>query len=171
VRAFFALWPPVATAAALAAWAGQAQKRTGGNLTRSESIHLTLAFLGEVADDRVADAITAANKVRGAPHALPIEQAKVWAHNSIVWVGPERTPPDLDLLARALRTELGKEGFVIETRPFAAHVSLIRKARRAGRLPPLPQLDWPVRDFTLVRSRPSAQGSSYEVVERIGLVD
>src|SRR6185436_19398373 len=81
VRLFFALWPPAATVAALAAWAVQVQKAAGGRVTRPESIHLTLAFLGEIADDRVGDAVKAAVSVRGERHTLPIERAKVWAHN------------------------------------------------------------------------------------------
>ena len=138
MRFFFALWPPAATAATLAAWAGQAQTLTGGKPTPGQAIHLTLAFLGEVSENRIQDAIRAARNVRGAPHALPIELAKVWAHNSIVWAGPERTPPALDSLASALRAQLQAEGFAIEARPFAPHVTLVRKAHRAPRLPPLP---------------------------------
>ena len=171
MRMFFALWPPAASVEALAAWARQAQPLTGGTLTRAETIHLTLAFLGELSEDRARDAVSAARRVHGEPHVLPIEDAKVWAHNSIVWVGPKQTPPALGLLAQSLRSELSSEGFAIETRPFAAHVTLIRKARRAARLPPLPDTEWPVTDFTLVRSRPSAEGSSYEIVERIALGD
>jgi RNA 2',3'-cyclic 3'-phosphodiesterase len=169
VRLFFALWPPAATVAALAVWAGKAQAATGGKPTPPEAIHLTLAFLGEVSENRIPDAMRAARGTRGAPHALPIELAKVWAHNSVVWVGPERTPAALDALARALRAQLQAEGFAIESRPFAAHVTLVRKAHRAPRLPPLPRLEWPVEEFTLVRSQLLPTGSSYEIIDRFGL--
>ena len=171
MRLFFALWPPAATVAALAAWAAQVQALTGGRVTRPESIHLTLAFLGEVAEARVEDAIRVANSVRGARHTLPIKQARRWAHNHIAWVGPERTPPDLESLAGSLRERLQAEGFAIESRPFAAHVTLVRKAGKAARLPPLPRVAWPVDEFTLVRSRLSRKGSSYEIIGRFGLGD
>ena len=171
MRLFFALWPPAATVTALVDWAVQAQAVTGGKVTRAEAIHLTLVFLGEVGDGRVGDAIRAGRRIRAMPDALPIEQAKVWSHNSIVWVGPHQTPPALGSLAESLRAQLRTEGFAVEARPFAAHVTLIRKARRAARLPPLPALEWPVREFTLVRSEPSGQGSNYEIVERIALGD
>jgi RNA 2',3'-cyclic 3'-phosphodiesterase len=169
VRLFFALWPPAATVAALAAWTAQVQKATGGRVTRPESIHLTLAFLGEVADDRVGDAVKAARSVRGERHKLPIECAKVWAHNNIAWVGPERTPPALESLVRSLHESLRTHGFTIESRPFAAHITLIRKARKAARLPGLPALEWPVDEFTLVRSRLSPKGSGYEIMGRFPL--
>jgi RNA 2',3'-cyclic 3'-phosphodiesterase len=168
VRLFFALWPPDKTVSALAAWAAQAQLLTGGKLTRPESIHLTLAFLGEVAEERVEDAIRAARSVRGARHSLPIERAKVWRHNRIAGVGPEKTPAELESLHEVLREQLLSEGFQLEARPFSAHVTLIRNTRKAA-LPPLSALDWPVEEFTLVRSRLSQKGSGYEVTARFTL--
>ena len=171
MRLFFALWPPAATVGALAAWAKEAQVLTGGRVTRPESIHLTLAFLGDVAEERVEDAIRAARSVRGARHALPIERAKVWTHNRVGWVGPERTPPALVDLTDSLRENLLAEGFAIEDRPFAAHVTLLRKAGKVSRLPPPPPVVWPVDEFTLVCSRLWQKGSSYEVLARFGLLD
>ena len=169
MRLFFALWPPAATALALARWAAQAQLLTGGRLTRPESIHLTLAFLGEVAEGRVGDAIRAARSVRGPSHTLPIEQAKRWSHNDVLWVGPTEIPRALAALAQSLRTELQKEGFAVEARPFAAHVTLIRKARRAVALAPLPHAAWRVTEFTLVQSMLSRHGARYSIVDRIAL--
>ena len=171
MRLFFALWPPAATVAALAAWAKEAQVLTGGRVTRPESIHLTLAFLGDVAEERAEDAMRAARSVRGARHTLPIERAQVWTHNRVCWVGPERIPPALESLTDSLRERLLAEGFAIESRPFAAHVTILRKASDASGLPPLPAVEWPVDEFTLVRSRLSQKGSSYEILARFALSD
>ena len=169
MRLFFAIWPPRETAAALAAWAGQAQREVGGNVARAETIHLTLAFLGEVPGARAAAAFRAARGMRGVPHALPIEEARLWPHNHIVWVGPRETPAALGALAASLRAELESGGFAIERRPFAAHVTLIRKARATGALPPLPSVEWPVNEVALMRSTLAPQGPSYEVMERMSL--
>ena len=78
MRLFFALWPPAKTAHALAQWTHQIAHDTGGTPTASDQIHLTLAFLGE-ADP--AKAFNAAQRVQGARHVLPIEQAQYWKHN------------------------------------------------------------------------------------------
>ena len=107
--------------------------------------------------------------MEGEAHSLPIEQARHWAHNRIVWVGPNEMPGPLRILAGNLASQLKQRGFATEKRPFAAHVTLIRKARRHGELPRLPEVDWPVREFVLVRSRLSAGGSRYEVLERFPL--
>ena len=145
MRLFLALWPPAATAAALQAWASQLD----GRPTRSENIHLTLAFLGE-ADEAKASA--AATRVTGRKHDLPIEHAEYWRHNQIVWVGPGRTPPLLEDLVKSLHGELRAGNLVLEDRPFAAHVTLLRKAKRPAAFPALPAVEWPVDEFSLVAS-------------------
>ena len=165
MRIFLALWPPSETARALAQWAREAQRDTGGKPTDEAKIHLTLAFLGEADPER---AIRAASKVQGASHSLAIEQARYWRESNIVWAGPRETPPALKALFDSLSIELYREEFILERRPFAAHVTLIRKAR-AATLPPLPALDWPVREFLLVRSSLSSTGSTYEPLERFPL--
>ena len=53
MRLFFALWPSLTAAEKLAATATEAARRIGGRATRRETLHLTLAFLGEVADEHV----------------------------------------------------------------------------------------------------------------------
>jgi 2'-5' RNA ligase len=162
VRLFFALWPPRETAQALAAWAGDVQKQTGGKVTATENIHLTLAFLGE-ADPGKATA--AARAVKARRHELPIESAKFVKRNEMLWVGPAAMPDPLADLASQLHRSLRAQSFVLEERPFAAHVTLIRKARPPGSLSPLPRVKWPVNEFVLIRSRTSAQGSAYEPLE------
>jgi RNA 2',3'-cyclic 3'-phosphodiesterase len=159
VRIFFALWPPPATARALAQWAGEAQVLSGGKATAEAKIHLTLAFLGN-ADP--AKAIRAAQRVEAGAHSLPLSQARYWRQNRIVWAGPREIPSGLGALVEKLGIELYRQEFILERRPFAAHVTLLRGARPA-RLPPLPAaLDWPVSEFQLVRASLSPAGASYE---------
>jgi 2'-5' RNA ligase len=162
VRLFFAAWPPPETAAALADWA----RALDGRRVPAEKIHLTLAFLGAAQPDKAA---AAARRVQGRAHALPIEVAKYWKHNQIVWAGPRETPPALAALADALHFELYRAEFILERRPFAAHVTLVRKARRPASLPPLPAVDWPIRELALVNSTVSANGSTYDILERFPL--
>ena len=161
-RYFFAVWPPVATAAALEGWA----KKLEGRITPAQKIHLTLAFLGPVAPER---ALEAARSVRARAHVLAIEKAQYWKHNRIVWAGPRETPAPLAALVEALHASLRHAGFTLEVRPFAAHVTLLRSAPPPRELPPLPGVEWPVSEFTLVRSAISNKGSAYEIVQRFPL--
>jgi 2'-5' RNA ligase len=162
VRLFFAAWPPPETAAALADWAG----RLEGRATPADKIHLTLAFLGAVEADK---AIAVARRVEGRRHELPIELAKYWKHNQIVWAGPRETPVELKALVDALHFELFRAEFILERRPFAAHVTLLRKAAAPHPLPQLPAVTWPVREFVLARSSVSSKGSTYDIVARFPL--
>lgn len=166
MRLFFALWPPRATAQALAAWAAEVQTGSGGKVTVTENIHLTLAFLG---DADPAAAIAAARRVKARRHHLPIETAKYLRRNEMVWVAPAAMPAPLVDLVASLYGELRAAAFRLEERPFAAHVTLIRKARMPQTLPSLPAVEWPVDEFVLVRSRTSSKGSIYEPMELIAL--
>ncbi len=163
---FFALWPPRETARALAAWAEEVRKDAGGRATAEGNIHLTLAFLGR-ADACKASA--AAECVSVSPFALDIDTAKYWKHNKIVWVGPSTLPGKLSRLVERLHPALKDAGFLLEERPFAAHVTLLRKAAAPRSIPPLPSLSWPVSEFTLVRSTPTGTGSRYDVLDRYNL--
>jgi 2'-5' RNA ligase len=162
-RYFFAAWPPAATAAALEGWA----KKLEGRVVAAAKIHLTLAFLGPVTPEKAHEV---ARSIKGRAHALPIEKAQYWKHNRIVWAGPRETPAALGALVEALHRELRQAGYALEERPFAAHVTLARSAPPQPReLAPLPQVEWPVNELTLVRSTNSPKGSTYEVVERFPL--
>ena len=166
-RLFFAAWPPAKAAASLHAWALEARRRTGGRATRAATIHLTLAFLGEVDEERLDELKTL--ELRGERHDLPIEQACYWPHNRIVWAGPRDLPSALEVLARELNRILEHLGLRTERREFAAHVTLIRNARAPETFPALPRVRWPVEEIVLVESRPVAAGRDYRVLRRYAL--
>lgn len=166
MRLFFALWPPPQVARALGEWAKAVQRDSGGRATAEETIHLTLAFFGDADPVKAA---AAARRVRGKAFELPVEAARYWRHNRIVWVGPQEMPAELADMVGQLHGALKADGFVLEERPFAAHITLLRKAGKPATLAPLPPVSWPAREITLVRSRPSSTGSRYEILERFPL--
>ena len=106
--------------------------------------------------------IEAANAVKARPFDLPIEVAKYWSRSEIVWAGPKDLPNSLGKLVAQLRGALEGDGLVLERRPFAAHITLIRKASQPPLLPPLPAVRWLARQFALVRS---ASGAYHTLAE------
>ena len=78
-------------------------------------------------------------------------------------------PEDLNRLESALALQLELRSFKTPQREFSPHVTLIRKARDPGSLPPLPSVDWPVDELVLVRSNLSAAGPRYGIVARFAL--
>ena len=219
-RIFFALWPEPEVARKLHALSGAAHAVCGGRRMRRDTLHMTLAFLGDVAAalfdgacaaaDEVAeklgdagawsrgpacgdataeaDAATATSEfgvgiplagatppLRGAPSAasgrpgatpMPIDRLAYWKHNHIVWAGCDEAPPAVATLADELGSALRQRGFQLDSRRFAAHVTLLRNARCEGDLPAATPFEWPVRDFVLVQSHLDPAGARYEVVKR-----
>lgn len=155
MRLFFAAWPPPQTAAALHEWSTSLR----GKPTPVEKIHLTLAFLGE---SDPAKAIAAARPVRARRSELCLDRARYVRRNEMVWAVASEAPMQL---VESLHANLAGAGFALEKRPYAAHVTLLRKAPQPVALPPLPRVEWPIDEFVLVRSR----GPSYEPVERFPL--
>jgi 2'-5' RNA ligase len=171
VRLFFALWPSRRVAAELSAAAESVSLIAGGRRVGKEAIHLTLAFLGDVKQPRVANAETAARRVKFSRFTFRVENLGVWKHHSLVWAGPASPSAELQALAGELAEALAEAGFELERRRFAAHVTLVRNANVNTALPWNHSVEWPVSEFVLVRSRPGGGGSKYEILGRFAAKD
>ena len=99
---------------------------SGGNFTRPENLHLTLAFIGESNDlitiRRIMD--------RCAGEAFPLAVGGSGRFGDLYWAGIEENSA-LHALAERLRAGLHGAGFAIEDRPFKAHITLVRQLRAA----------------------------------------
>jgi 2'-5' RNA ligase len=171
-RVFFALWPPAAAAARLGSIARATAAAHGGRATRAETIHLTLAFVGDVAEASLPALIDAAAGVRGQPFDLSLDRLGFWRHNRLCWAGASAPPPVLAELAGGLHAALRDAGFPVqrERGAFAPHVTLVRKTTSAVPAQPIePAVAWPCAAFVLVRSRLSARGAAYEELRRFPL--
>jgi 2'-5' RNA ligase len=169
---FFALWPPETVARQLAGIAADYSQAAGGRPTRRETIHLTLAFLGDIAVERLTELQRVAGEIDAAAFDLTLDRFGIWQHNRLFWAGCA-TPPALLDLAGALSKRLLAAGFAVADakRPFAPHVTLVRKVARLDvALPAMHALTFRCEAFVLVRSRLSDKGSDYEVLARFPLV-
>nr|WP_269763889.1 RNA 2',3'-cyclic phosphodiesterase [Sulfuricella denitrificans] len=165
-RLFFALWPSAAASAELV-MAGQCLYGIcGGRLTRMETIHLTLAFLGEVGPERIGDLLELAGEIRVPEFNIGLTRFGWWPHNRIVWAAPGETPVELVRLIDSLREKLLGAGFRFDTKSFVPHITLLRKADCRKNPLLAGAIEWRARDFVLVRSVSGESGSSYEVVGR-----
>jgi len=167
MRLFFALWPPLEIAEPLAAIARSVAKQFGGVPMRQETIHLTLAFLGEVEDARLDLLMQTTSAVRANPFTLHLDRLGYWKHNRLLWAGCSSSPEGLLHLASDLRQSLAAQGLYVEDakKDFIPHVTLIRKTPEVAIQKP-PEFDrvcWPCSRFVLVRSLLSSAGPSYEI--------
>jgi 2'-5' RNA ligase len=173
MRLFFALWPPESLSRALAGKADALACRFGGKPARRETIHLTLAFLGEVAVARLPAVLDAGRRVAAASFDLVVDRFGGWRHNRLLWAGCAEPADGLRSLVARLREELRAASIAMDAAPrFAPHLTLVRKAGIVSAdvetLLPEPLL-WPCSDFVLVHSRPAASGREYAILESFGL--
>jgi 2'-5' RNA ligase len=174
LRVFFALWPDAEVAARLHAIARQQHKHLGGRVSRLDTLHATLVFIGIAAPDRLPDLLAAAEDLDAPAFQLQLDQAGCWRHNHIAYLGAKQVPTALLNLQCTLAERVRAAGFTIDTRTYLPHVTLLRKAVCGEKLvgdaekenPALEPVIWPVRDFVLVKSSMDANGSRYEQIGR-----
>lgn len=174
LRVFFALWPNAEVAERLHAIARQQHTHLGGCVSRLETLHTTLVFIGNIAPDRLPDLLAAADAVDASAFQLELDQAGCWRHNHIAYLGAKQVPTALQGLQLTLAEGVRSAGFTIETRAYFPHVTLLRKAACGEMVftdpemenPALKPVIWSVRDFVLVKSSMSANGSRYEQIGR-----
>jgi 2'-5' RNA ligase len=164
VRLFFALWPPDPVRDALARYAVAAQQIAPGRAMRAETLHLTLAFLGDTLLARLPALLEAAGRVTPRAFTLVLDRAAWWKHNRIVWVGSNAVPEPLDVMVSELRNEVAVAGFRFDPKPFVVHATLVRNAAPRAPLPELEPITWDGDGFVLVRSTLGPRGSRYERV-------
>lgn len=160
----------------------QAQLKSGGQFPAKwvdpYSIHLTLKFLGDVAQDRL-DEITAAMEEasRGiSPFNLEVKGLGVFPNPrrvQVAWVGVGGEVEKLANLQQRLESRLAPLGFAPENRRFTPHLTLARLRDRAsaeerqrfGQLITESEFEagysWPVTAVNLMRSQLTREGAIY----------
>ncbi|SDI40410.1 RNA 2',3'-cyclic phosphodiesterase [Propionivibrio dicarboxylicus] len=169
MRLFFALWPSPESAESLAGVARDCALRFGGRPTRAETVHMTLAFLGEQPEVRLADIVAAANTLAFAPFDLPLDRLGAWRHNRVLWAGCRAAPDALSALATGLHAVLAQADvrFEAESRPFNPHVTLLRSVPASAfpvSTPSLVPRVWRCERFVLVESQRLPDGAGYRRV-------
>lgn len=170
VRVFFALWPTPQERAALAAWQAGLHRLCGGRVMQPDTLHTTLVFLGEVAENQMAALQCAAREVALEPFELCFDAARYWGHNHVVFAAPGVAPAPLHALVRSLEQLLAAHRFRFERRPYQPHVTLLRHAQwNDAPLPAMPAACWRINDFVLVQSLRDGHGACYRVLGRFGV--
>lgn len=165
MRLFLALEPPDELRERLGELADLAQARCGGRRMPNASLHLTLAFLGNVAEERVP---ALSDWVRERPIPAGEWRLDAWGafrRPGIVWVGGQTPDPALVRLHGSLWDGLASFGFNDRPGSFVPHITLLRRAQRLEtRDLPAVDLTWPWQRLVLVRSFTRDDGARYETL-------
>lgn len=162
-RLFFALLPPPAVQAELGRLAAWCQRRCGGFAVAPENLHLTLLFLGELLPGQVDAVRRAAGGLRWAPFGMSLDRIEYWPGPRLLCAVPNQPLPAAAALATALR-EAVRDIVLVPPRPFAAHVTLLRRLRRLDEVSMLP-LAWSATEFCLLRSQQAGRSVRYSSID------
>lgn len=166
-RVFFALWPDDETARRFADAGRRAGESLGGRRMRRETLHLTLAFIGNIAPGRLAALQDIAGTICLPSFELAFDRLQCLPRKGIAWALASVPSATLLELVDRLNLQLRAGGFRTESRPFATHVTLLRKADcPAGLADEGLKIAWPVRDFVLAESVLGAAGARYRILAR-----
>lgn len=165
-RLFFACWPSAALQQQLHTLGRELQRQIGGRPTRQDNIHLTLAFLGDVAPEQLAGLQQLAAGIVARRFDLTLTRLGCWPQGGIGWLAPDEAPEGLLQLVRQLNETLQRAGFRTEKRRYRPHVTLLRKAGKDWRSTQAAPLRWEVDAFVLVASTLDQHGSVYRILGR-----
>ncbi|MFC1590797.1 RNA 2',3'-cyclic phosphodiesterase, partial [Candidatus Omnitrophota bacterium] len=98
---------------------------------RKNSIHMTLKFLGNVADDGINDVKAAMDEAVGQSKSFDMVLEGIGAFPKpsfprVIWVGVEKGQTEAAEIAKILEDTLEVLGFAKEDRPFRTHITLGR---------------------------------------------
>jgi RNA 2',3'-cyclic 3'-phosphodiesterase len=150
---------------------------------RSENLHLTVRFIGQVPDDRVDTLLEAVARPldTGAFDMQFSGCGRFPAHGAprVIWIGLLGGLPELAALHEEFNRRLEPLGYPPEARPFSVHLTIARikdapagigrfvdSALSASDVEPLVQR---VDRVTIFESRPSPKGPTYAAVREVPL--
>jgi 2'-5' RNA ligase len=165
-RLFFAFWPDPATREELVHACRKAVKGSGGRPVKVQNLHATLAFLGSVAEARLAEVEAAGAGLGGGPIELVLDGIEFWPKPQVLVAVCGDPPAAAEGLARQLWQRLAPLEIEPDLRPYRPHVTLARKVRSPAPGLAMRPVRWPAADVALVESVTDPAGARYAVLKR-----
>jgi len=135
-RLFFAVELPKESSRSIVQWRAATFAEEAGRPVAAANLHLTLAFLGDVSEEKTQALKQMAGKIKQSPFDLKLDDAGHWPRSGVVWLGPKQAPRGLLQLAAILRSQAARSGCYQSSLPFHPHVTLLRHALQPVALPP-----------------------------------
>ena len=130
LRLFFALWPGDALREALTNLAAPAIATIQGKPVQSSNLHLTLAFLGQVAGKGFPDLVALGGSARQPAVEITFNRLVYWPKPRVVVALPARLPQTGQAIVDWLWAGLITLGYQREARPWQPHLTLVRHVRQ-----------------------------------------
>ena len=179
MRLLFALWPDSDARARLAEAAAGLGTAVGAILLACENYHLTLAFIGEVAESQLPLLQHIGGEQRAGACTIQIDAYDYWPEPRVVVAVARETPAALTQLSAHLHEQLTlhaaqlhpENRLAAKAAPFRAHVTLARKVAQAPVLKAMQPFGWSAHSFNLVHSDTRGTYPVYTVLDTWSLLD
>lgn len=135
-RLFFGISLPEEIRQSVIQWRAATFSEEAGRPVAADNLHLTLAFLGEISEEKTQALKQLAGRIQQRAFTLTLDDAGHWPRSGVVWLGPKQSPRGLLQLAELLRSQAARSGCYQSPLPFHPHVTLLRNATQPVSLPP-----------------------------------
>jgi 2'-5' RNA ligase len=135
-------------------------------LIPAANFHLTLAFLGSVAEEDLLKVVDAADRVSSEAFEFTLDHLEFWRSAQIACLAIAPTPAPLAALVERLRFNLLAQNVEADQKEFKGHVTIARDWRDKALDKPIDPLIWSATEFVLVESRADHAGSHYTILNR-----
>lgn len=161
IRVFYALVLPPELRPPIGEIARSTARRVHGRPVPAENLHLTLAFIGEIARSRLPALIDVGAAVRGEPITLVLDRLGGFRRAGVAWIGASRPPQALGAFAVALARALAAAGIECDERPFHPHLTIVRHCRQPPDEQPVGPYAWAIDELVLMQSQTGVAGARY----------
>src|SRR5918997_177256 len=170
MRIFVAIFPPQRVGQALSRAARDLPTSKDFRLINPEKLHVTLKFLGDVAEGTLGPVKQALESLSERHEPFEVRISGFGAFPSerkarIIWAGVGEGSESLRAVAQSVEDLLQPAGFAREQRPYVPHLTLGRARGRGSKLEGMgvspPTLRFTVSGAEVVESVPAAGGVTY----------
>ncbi|MBL7105980.1 MAG: RNA 2',3'-cyclic phosphodiesterase [Phycisphaerae bacterium] len=157
-------------------------KKGGLKWVKTDLMHLTLNFLGEIKDSQVVEVCKTVEKALSGHKSFELELCKVGSFGGsapgVFWIGSEAGSEQVCRMQQDITDELEKIGFAPDNREFMPHLTLcrVKNSKVARRLKEVAQeyKDYKigttdVDSVCVYQSEPTPKGPIYAVLKKIKL--
>jgi 2'-5' RNA ligase len=162
-RLFFALWPDEVTRQKI--WLiSEAAVDESLKIVRPDNFHVTLVFLGQTDTATEQQLCDAMQFITADSISIRFERFTLWQKGGILCLTSKHQPQQITDLVEKITEHVKLTSLRIDERPYTAHITLARKAKRKPDVLFEPFI-WQASEFALVESQSTPNGVNYQVLK------
>lgn len=166
IRVFYAFVLPPQLHPEIGEIARSTARRVRGRPVPADNLHLTLAFIGEIASSQLPTLIDVGAMQHGGAMTLVLDRLGGFKPADVAWLGSSRAPVELGRFAEALARAVVAAGIACDERPFHPHLTIARRCRITPEEQAIGPYSWAIDEFALLRSKVGRAGARYRTLAK-----